>query len=510
MTPLDPGSWRLAAPHAARAQGLIVSPFAHLPEAVALLLDTTGAPGRAWLRALLQGEDALTITPATGKAVDDDGSASACASLAFTATGLQQLGLDPAVMQTFAEPFLEGMHEPHRRRRLGDIFLDPPERLKRPLWGGNMPLPVGTAPDIDAIVCDKTVHAALLLYDLDADQLAATAAPVRAKLAASGVVIAHELALSLRFDDSTPPIARENFGFADGISQPSPAGPGIVDKRGAPYPKDPVHGVAGGDLVIGLPDPYGEPSPGPLVPVTAPDAAMLDIAAGDPAHRDLGIDGSYLVIRELSQDVDAFWASMQKAGASVGQGADWVAERVVGRTRDGVILATNPPPPTADGPGNDFLFFDADAASGIARCPIGSHVRRANPRDGLAPTAGDKQTLLNAANNHRIMRRGRKYAAYDIPDAPKLPGLLFMCLNTDIKRQFEFVQQTWMLNSSFAALIGEQDPLLGPQGPFTIPQDPLRLRPTIDTFIRLIGGEYFFLPSLPALAYFCGLAGQAP
>jgi deferrochelatase/peroxidase EfeB len=108
------------------------------------------------------------------------------------------------------------------------------------------------------------------------------------------------------------------------------------------------------------------------------------------------------------------------------------------------------------------------------------------------------------------MRRGRKYAAYDIPDAPKLPGLLFMCLNTDIKRQFEFVQQTWMLNSSFAALIGEQDPLLGPQGPFTIPQDPLRLRPTIDTFIRLIGGEYFFLPSLPALAYFCGLAGQAP
>jgi Dyp-type peroxidase family len=501
MTQPDPGSWRLAAPHNARAQGLIVSPFAHLPEAVALLLDTTGAPGPGWLRALLQGEGALTITPATGKAVDDDGTASACAALAFTATGLQQLGLDPAVMQTFAEPFLEGMHEPHRRRRLGDIYMDPPERLKRPLWGGNTPLPPGTAPDIDAIVCDKTVHAALLLYDLDADQLAATAAPVRAKLAASGVVITHELALSLRFDERN--IARENFGFADGISQPSPAGPAIVDKTGAPYPKNPVHGVAGGDLVIGLPDPYGEPSPGPLVPVTDRKAAMLEVAAGDPAHRDLGIDGSYLVIRELSQDVEAFWASMQKAAAGIGQDADWVAERVVGRTRDGTILAANPPPATSDGPGNDFLYFDTDV-DGL-HCPYGSHVRRANPRDGLAPSAADKQTLLNAANNHRIMRRGRKYAAYDVPDAPKLPGLLFMCLNTDIKRQFEFVQQTWMLNPSFATLIGEQDPLLGSRGPFTIPRDPLRLRPTIDTFIRFIGGEYFFLPSLPALDYFCGL-----
>jgi deferrochelatase/peroxidase EfeB len=103
------------------------------------------------------------------------------------------------------------------------------------------------------------------------------------------------------------------------------------------------------------------------------------------------------------------------------------------------------------------------------------------------------------------MRRGRKYASYDVPDAPSLPGLLFMCLNTDIKRQFEFVQQTWMLNPSFAALVGEQDPLLGPAGPFTIPQLPLRQRPPIDTFVRLIGGEYFFLPSLPALRYFASL-----
>jgi Dyp-type peroxidase family len=499
----DPGSWRLDTPHDAAAQGLVVSPFAHLPEAVALLLDATAAPGAGWLRALLE-DGGLSVTPATGKATDESGAPCGCAALAFTATGLRQLGLDDATLQSFASPFVEGMHEPHRRRRLGDLNLDPPGRMRRPLWGGNTPLPPGTAPDVDAIVCDKTVHAALLLYHETAEALAAYAAPMRASLAASGVAVAHELALSLRFDNGTPPVAREHFGFADGISQPSPFGAGIVTKSGAPYPRDPCHAVASGDVLIGLPDPYGEPSPGPLVPSASPGAAVLDAVPGDPAHRDLGRDGTYLVMRELSQDVDAFNASMAAAAANIGApSGDWVAERVVGRTKNGVILAAVPPPPEADGPGNHFLYFDTDA-DGL-HCPYGSHVRRANPRDGLAPTPGDKQTLLNAANNHRIMRRGRKYASYDVPDAPSLPGLLFMCLNTDIKRQFEFVQQTWMLNPSFAALVGEQDPLLGPAGPFTIPQLPLRQRPPIDTFVRLIGGEYFFLPSLPALRYFASL-----
>jgi Dyp-type peroxidase family len=439
---------------------------------------------------------------------DESGAPSGCAALAFTATGLQQLGLDDATMQSFARPFVEGMHEPHRRRRLGDLNMDPPCRLRRPLWGGNMPLPPDTAPDVDAIVCDKTVHAALLLYHETADALAAYTSPVRAKLASAGVTVAHELSLSLRFDDGTPPIAREHFGFADGISQPSPFGAGIVTKSGASYPRDPYHGVASGDVLIGLPDPYGEPSPGPLVASASPGAAMLDEVPGDPTHRDLGKDGTYLVMRELSQDADAFNASMTKAGKALGMPAEWVAERVVGRTKDGVILAANPPAPEADGPGNHFLYFDTDA-DGL-HCPYGSHVRRANPRDGLAPTPGDKLTLLTAANNHRILRRGRKYASYDVPDAPRLPGLLFMCLNTDIKRQFEFVQQTWMLNPSFAALVGEQDPLLGPAGPFTIPQQSLRHRPLIETFVRFIGGEYFFLPSLPALRYFASLPAPGP
>jgi len=497
----DAGSWMLAPAHAANTQGLVVSPFAHLPFAVALLLDTTAAPGAAWLRTLLQGDTALVITPATGKAVDDAGKSVGCAALAFTATGLRVLGLDESILATFSTPFTGGMHQPNRRHRLGDSLLDPQKRGRRPLWGGNAPQPAGPR----AVICEKTVHAAVLLYHETQAALDAFAAPVRTSLAASGVGIVHELGLSLKFDGSDPPISREHFGFADGVSQPIPFGDGIVTEAGAPYPRHPVHGVAAGDMIMGLIDAHNEPSPAPLVPAGAPGAGVLPAASPDApgvtgAQRSLGLDGSYLVIRELSQDVGAFNKSMQEAAKSLGvPSANWVAERVVGRTRDGVILAADPPPPTVDGPGNDFLYWASDA-DGL-HCPLGAHVRRANPRDGLSPSAGDRQTLLDAANNHRILRRGRKYEAYKVPLAQNLPGLLFMCLNTDLERQFEFVQQNWMLNPSFATLFGERDPLLGPEGPFTIPADPLRARPAIKTFIRFVGGEYFFLPSLAALAF---------
>jgi deferrochelatase/peroxidase EfeB len=131
-------------------------------------------------------------------------------------------------------------------------------------------------------------------------------------------------------------------------------------------------------------------------------------------------------------------------------------------------------------------------------------VRRANPRDGLAKDEASAQTLLDAANNHRILRRARKYGdTVENPavDDRKDRGLLFMCLNTDIARQFEFVQQTWILNPNFATLYDETDPLVGPKGGFTIRERPLRRIVPVETFVRLAGGEYFFLPSLPALRY---------
>ena len=134
----------------------------------------------------------------------------------------------------------------------------------------------------------------------------------------------------------------------------------------------------------------------------------------------------------------------------------------------------------------------------------------ATPSVGTISVLSGRATVLGAVNDHRILRRGRKYPAYKVQAAGELPGLLFICLNTDLERQFEFVQQTWLLNGSFAALVDERDPLLGPAGKFTIPAEPLRLCAQMQSAVRFIGGEYFFLPSLPALDYFASLDTLPP
>jgi deferrochelatase/peroxidase EfeB len=182
--------------------------------------------------------------------------------------------------------------------------------------------------------------------------------------------------------------------------------------------------------------------------------------------------------------------------------ADWIAERVVGRTKDGDLLC----PAGRTQSGNDVGFLEDLHGNG---CPLGSHVRRANPRDGLAPVPAEAQTLLDAANNHRILRRGRKFGppvADPYQDDRQERGLLFICLNSDIARQFEFVQQNWILNQNFSTLFDESDPLVGPRGRFTIREEskPLRRIIEVETFIQTAGGEYFFLPSIPALDYLAG------
>ena len=223
-----------------------------------------------------------------------------------------------------------------------------------------------------------------------------------------------------------------------------------------------------------------------------------------------------MVVRELRQNVSAFWNSLEAAANKIqaqNQSAkpitkDWLAERVIGRTIDGHLLCPAGVL-TADEynfPQNDFGFKKNDPQG--YGCPLGSHVRRANPRDGLAKDIASAQTLLDAANNHRILRRGRKYGAAPI-DRFKNDnverGLLFMCLNTDIARQFEFIQQRWLLNRNFATLFDETDPLVGPKGQFTINEEPIRRIVEIETFIQCAGGEYFFLPSIPALNYLASL-----
>lgn len=525
-----PPSWRLAAPHDKLTQGMVVSGFATLPTGRALFLQfcwkgVAKKKGGAWMQAL------EAVAPIT----DADGRDARSAGLGLTWDGLRKMGLHPNALASFDRPFKEGMFQEDRLRRLGDRRED--QWLCTvidggPKWSGNTPLDDAAVDDEARAFDDEekvvethvttpiTVHALLLLYEKDEETAEAWCKTVGDALAPFDVKIVHGLPLDLRPDERG--IAREHFGFADGVSQPAPFEAGaVVVKGGADYPKDPWNGVPLGEVLMGHENGHHEIALGPVVAYSEEGEK-----AGLPPHPrgegflDLGLDGSYMVVRELKQDVAAFWNSMQ-AGAdrirrrdpqhSAHIDAEWIASRVIGRDLNGNLLCpVNPtgvlPVDKYNQPDNDFLFYDRDRL-GLG-CPLGSHVRRGNPRDGLAPKPSDKQTLLDAANNHRILRRGRKYGP-DIKDSRtddgKDRGLLFICLNTDITRQFEFVQQTWMLNQNFAFLYDEVDPLLGPKGMLTIPETPLRRIIEVDTFVKMAGGEYFFLPSMPALRYLASL-----
>ena len=103
-----------------------------------------------------------------------------------------------------------------------------------------------------------------------------------------------------------------------------------------------------------------------------------------------------------------------------------------------------------------------------------------------------------------MLRIGRQYA----PGEGEKPGLLFMCLNGDIERQFEFLQQSWLRSPSFHGLSCEKDPVLGDGEAgvcsYTIPtrDGPVRLSP-MPRFVTTKGGGYFFLPGKRLVEYLC-------
>ena len=506
-----PPSWKLTTPHNAAAQGLVVGGFGGLETGRALFVEFGWPPGTAhpggWIAAL------QALAPVTNA----DGREARATALAFTGTGLARMGLDDHAQNSFSKPFREGMFQEDRARRLGDRRGETWQGTViagGPQWSANthQPTPPDGAPTQAQSTTPITVHAVVLLYDTDEVAAETWSAAVEAALALHDVRVVHRLPLVL--DPDNMGVSREHFGFADGLSQPAPFDAQAVTLAGVPAPADGRNSVPLGEFLIGHLNGHHEKAPGPIVPDT-PASAAAGLAPHELAEgfRDLGLNGSYVVIRELRQDVAAFWRSMQKGAEAIRArdpehsahiDAGWIAERVVGRSVEGHLLcpAGYLPANRYGLPDSDFLFLDHDP-QGVG-CPVGAHVRRANPRDSLAPSAAMAQTLLDAANNHRILRRGRKYGpklADPSTDDGQDRGLLFMCLNTDIARQFEFVQQTWLLNENFATLFDETDPLVGPAGAMTIRDTALRRRVDVETFVQLVGGDYFFLPSLPALAY---------
>jgi deferrochelatase/peroxidase EfeB len=446
-------------------------------------------------------------------------------TLALGAGGLKRLGLPDDGLATYPFAFLEGMTTASRARILGDTGKNAAENWS---WGR-------TQPDV-----------ALLIYGETDAGVKALAGRVTATADSFGVAKTREIPLKEVSDSKTEP-----FGFIDGISQPVIRGTYKGLRRA-----DPIHLVEVGEFVLGYPDNRGNMPPGPTLPALADPDNQLPLVGGVSeldktvveGDRDLGFNGTFLVIRQLEQDVDGFKAYCNTEAQRLAGRLpppheitdEFIAAKLIGRWRDGSSLvrypyenrtkavergrasetvrartaaeATIEPPAQATpipkpdgGPAkhtrrtgdNDFLFGAEDPEA--LRCPYGAHIRRGNPRDSFDPGSNDQIAI---ANRHRIMRVGRVYKE----KANENPGLLFMCLNGDIERQFEFVQQTWLMSPSFHGLSCEKDPVLGDGETgacgFTIPSrdGPIALNP-MPAFVTTKGGGYFFMPGRRLIEY---------
>lgn len=464
-------------------QGLVVSSYKHLACAAYLLLRVSdAAAARTWLSQRL-GE----ITTASGKHPH------LSLNLAFTSSGLRTLGLKPETLATFSFPFQEGMATEHRSRILGDNNESAPSQWE---WGGSQ----------------NTVDLLLLLFATDEPTLDAELKRQQGFFPAGG------LALTKVLHAGRQPDSHEHFGFNDGIGQPVMEGTGNKQRQ-----LDRTHHATelpAGEFLLSHPNVYGVTADGPavnagddprqLLPVVPPDSTGLSSTAG---MHDLGCNGTYLVFRQLAQHVAQFWNFLDQAtrdpnGVSNPMARDLLGAKFVGRWKSGapLVLSTDHDDPRL---ANENNFSYENDTQGTA-CPFGAHIRRSNPRDSLG---SDRRVALNSANRHRILRRGRSYGPRlenPLVDDGVDRGLHFICLNSDIERQFEFVQQTWINNPVFSGLYAEVDPLVGNLAKgdalFTVPREPLRLRVhNLSRFVVVKGGSYFFLPGMRALNYLASL-----
>lgn len=448
---------------------------------------------KAWLAEdLKQAHPRLATTPDVSGRFDHKRPGRALYQIAFSPAGLRLMGADDRVMDAFSEPFRAGMapapesgvEMTRRAGILGDVGANHEKNWD---WGGATGKGVKGA-DIHVLLMIFSGFSKTLKFWLKT----ALSHNSGLSLACGGdTAEASPCAILTRLKrkenaDSNHPV--EHFGYVDGVSQPMIKGlPRAEDTRRDRPEAYRLHAVAAGEFVLGQKN-------------------ERTVFTPYPTHADFGRNGSYLVVRQMAQHVGAFNEMVKKLAAhykAEENPQELAAAKIMGRFRNGAPLTDLP---REKGSLSSFGFADRDSAGLL--CPFSSHIRRANPRDSRED---DPEVSLRLSKRHRVMRRGRVYGeatnnddfnAVDVEGQ----GVLFMCVNADIAQQYEFVQQTWLNNTTFAGLAGEVDPIVSGKEPsevrFTAPA-----RPISSTVVRggalttVKGGGYFFLPGKAALGW---------
>jgi Dyp-type peroxidase family len=434
-------------------QGNILRGYTYPTAAYIFLRIDDPAKGKALLSRMLSQIQ-------TAEPWDGDGPATAT-QVAFTYSGLERLGVPAEILASFPDEFRDGMAA--RAERLGDRGASAPSTWEPGLGTGE-------------------AHVLATVWAIDNEHLDERREELRSVGAAAGAttVINETRAEALAG-------GQDHFGFHDGIAQPAVEGSGVEARPGDGQPdgRGGWRDVRTGEFLLGYVD----------------EDQTVPVAPAAPFDR----NGTFMVYRKLAMDVALFRRFIAEAGKRYPGGPDELAAKIVGRWPDGTPLSLSPDgpdPEISSDPSRINAFSYADDPRGL-RCPVGSHIRRAAPRDSFGFYDG------RLTNRHRIIRRGRTYG-------PPLPegatdddgverGLVFVCFNASIWRQFETIQALWVDDGDPFGLGADKDPLIGCPanggGKMTIPGRPPFFLAPQPRFVTLRGGEYLFQPSISALRW---------
>jgi deferrochelatase/peroxidase EfeB len=437
-------------------------------------------------------------------------------NIAFTFRGLLALETPIRTLRGLPDEFIDGMAA--RVRVLGDdVPSDAPTKWD-PVWRPGDPARAvhilialnaqGTAagnavPELDRLARDVR-QTAIALFGVT---LLEGHGPLNADAQPLSALYENDAAGDLY---ATP---NEHFGFIDAISDPAfhgqlpehaarsrAEGSGKIDRHGRWTP------LAIGEFLLGYPDEAHE-------------------IAGAAMPLAFSRNGTFFAYRKLHQHIDRFNATISAAAAAfrtvVGLMSPVDAElllraKIAGRWPDGLAVEAFPTFDSWRGTDADqaraskdpkkLNAFTYGADANGARCPLGAHTRRMNPRDALDPLGpaspgGPGGSQLN--NRRRILRRGLPYGSARAEDGEHGIVLLAMCAS--LSRQFEFVQQQWMnygldfnAGSQGCPLVGNHPPGTGFVVPAAAGGTPFFIE-NLPQFVEMRGGDYFFVPSLTAL-----------
>jgi deferrochelatase/peroxidase EfeB len=454
-------------------------------------------------------------------------------NIGFTFLGFLALGLPTRTLRLFPDEFIEGMRS--RARILGDVNASAPDNWN-PIWRNPsneqsrqahvwVSLNVGAKPDGSPLdILDQ--------WTRWLEGLATNGVTLLAGHGVDGTGKWQDAKALMQAapDGTMVPLAIENFGFRDGISDPVFRGQFDADAErlavigGGKIAEDRYErdkswsAIETGEFILGQVD-EGQEFP----------------VATEPS--DFARNGTFMVLRKLRQDVEAFDGEIRRLAAlwkrhtgvtDDNEASETVCAKIVGRWRSGIPLTVAPswaehqemmakwadcfalvlrkPRDSEEQQRLDHFalmltgFRYGDDPDG-AKCPLGAHIRRANPRDMLDPLLSATAGASTLTNRRRLLRRG---LPYQDPDGER--GVMFMGICSSPFRQFEFIQQQWINYGLDFDAGNDSCPLIGSRAQsdkHVIPAGPANDAPFIAAglpeFVTTRGGDYFFLPSTNAI-----------